>query len=52
MRSHSDVTVGLVPTLLDISAECHSWNGGTWSVTRDTHLGAEMPFYGRMEAPS
>ena len=50
MLSHSNVTIGLVPTLSDISVECHSWNGGTWSVTRNTQLGAEMPFFGRMEA--
>ena len=49
--SHFDVTVGLVPTWSDISVECHSWNGGTWSVTRNTQLGAELPFSGRMEAP-
>ena len=35
--SHSDVTVGLVPTWSDISVECHCWNGGTWLVTRKTH---------------
>ena len=30
------MTVGLVPTLSDISVEFHSLNGGTWSVTRNT----------------
>ena len=49
--SHSDVTVGLVPTWSNISVECRSWNGGTWLVNRNTQLGAEMPFSGRMEAP-
>ena len=39
--SHSDVTVGLVPTWSDISAKCHSWNGGTWSVTRKAQSGTE-----------
>ena len=39
--SHSDVTVGLVPTWSDVRDECHSWNGGTWSVTRNTHSGIE-----------
>ena len=48
---HSDMTVGLVPTWSDVRAECHSWNGGTWSVTKNTQLGAELPFSGRMEAP-
>ena len=43
---------GLVPSMLDMSAKCHSWNGGTWSVTRNTQLGAEMPFSGRMDVPS
>ena len=51
MLSHSDMTVVLVPTLSDISSEFHSWNGGTWLVTRNTQLCAEMPFFGRMEAP-
>ena len=39
--SHSDVTVGLVPTWSDISTECHSWNGGTWSVTRKSQSRTE-----------
>ena len=39
---HSDVTVGLVPTWSDISVECHSWNGGTWSVTKNTQFGTEV----------
>ena len=39
--SHSDVTIGLVPTWSDISVECHSWNGGTWSVTRNTQSGTK-----------
>ena len=33
---HSDVILGLVPTWSDISDECHSLNGGTCSVTRNT----------------
>ena len=41
MLSHSDVTVGLVPTSSDISVEFHSWNGGTWLVTRNTQSGTE-----------
>ena len=28
-----------IPT--DISVECHSWNGGTWSVTKNTQSGTE-----------
>ena len=38
---HSNVTVGLVPTWSYISVECHSLNGGTWSVTRNTQPRAE-----------
>ena len=44
------MTVGLIPTWSDISAECHSSNGGTWLVTIKTELGAELTFFGRMEA--
>ena len=33
-EGHSDVAIGLVPTLSYISTECHSLNGGTWSVTK------------------
>ena len=32
---------GLVPSMSDMSAECHSWNGGTWSVTRKAQYGTE-----------
>ena len=39
--SHFDVTIGLVPTWSYIGAECHSWNGGTYSVTRNTQSGTE-----------
>ena len=35
------MTVGLVTTLSDISAKCHSWNGGTLSVTRKDQSGTE-----------
>ena len=42
--SHSDVTVGLVPTWSDISVECRSWNGGTWSVTKNTQPGTERHY--------
>ena len=38
---HSHGTVGLVPTWSDISAEFHSWNGGTWLVTVNTQSGIE-----------
>ena len=39
--SHSEVTMGCVPTWLDIITDCHSLNGGTWSVTRNTQFGTE-----------
>ena len=42
---HSDVTVGLVATWSYISSECHSWNGGTWSVTRKAQSGTWGPFW-------
>ena len=35
-HSHSDMVRGLVPSMLDMSVDCHSRNGGTWSVTRNT----------------
>ena len=38
------MTVGLVPTLSDISAECHSWNGGTWLVTKKAQSRTEGHF--------
>ena len=41
---NSDVTIGLVPTWLDISAECHYWNGGTWSITRKAQSRTEGHF--------
>ena len=40
--SHSEVTVGCVPTWSYISVECHSLNGGTWLFTRNTHPRAEI----------
>ena len=39
--SQTDVTIGLVPTWSDISDEFHSWNGGTWSVTRKDQYRSE-----------
>ena len=31
----------LVPSMSDMSVECQSGNGGTWSVTRNTHSGTK-----------
>ena len=31
----------MVPSISDMSVECHSGNGGTWSVTRNTQSGTE-----------
>ena len=41
VQGHSDVIEGCVPTWSDISAECHSHIGVTWSVTRNTQPRAE-----------
>ena len=40
-HSHSDMVRGLVPSMSDMSVDCHSRNGGTWSVTRNTQSGTE-----------
>ena len=53
----SDIVVMCFQPWSDISAECHSLNGGTWLVTRNFSLGlklslsVEIPFSRRMEAP-
>ena len=38
---HFVMVRGLVPFMSDMSAECHSRNGGTWSVTKNTQFRTE-----------
>ena len=40
---------GLVPSMSDMSAKFHSWNGGTWSVTMNTQSGTGAIMMSRLD---